>query len=287
MPDACPPVRDRFRWGRVLGWGLIVALVAAACWSGWREYDYRAAVREVRAAGFRFDESPTPFAAIRADWYAAFRLATWLDHRRDLTLPTGTDLAPLRPLLLRLDPTGLTVYQSRNVDALRGLTRLRTLILSGTDVKDLAPLAGLMQLQDLDLTDTGVADLTPLAGLTQLRGLVLSVTGVTNLGPLAGLSRLQGLHLSGCLGVADLTPLAGLTQLRSIRLSGTGVADLTPLAGLTRLQGLSVGEGVKDLAPLLGLTQLEFLDLPRSAGPSPEAVDAFQKSHPQTTVSRP
>ncbi|MCE9608760.1 MAG: hypothetical protein K8R23_00890 [Chthoniobacter sp.] len=151
MPDDRPTVPARFRWLPVFGWVLGVVVLATGGWSVWRAYDYRAAVREARAARFAFEESPTPFAAIRADWHAAFRRATWLEHKRELILPYGTDLAPLRPLLLRLDPIFLQARASRNVDALRGLTRLRTLILGDAEVKDLAPLAGLTHLQYLNL----------------------------------------------------------------------------------------------------------------------------------------
>jgi hypothetical protein len=173
-----PPARRGVWW--VLGWAMLVAVVAACGWTGWREYDYRAAGREARAAGFGFVET-TPWAAIRADWHAALRLATWTKHQRVLELPEGTDLAPLRPLLLRLDPTFLRAVRCRHPDALRGLTRLRTLDLTYSDVKDLAPLAGLARLQFLNLAGcTGVADLAPLAGLTQLQQLYLR--GCTGLG---------------------------------------------------------------------------------------------------------
>ncbi|MCE9610443.1 MAG: leucine-rich repeat domain-containing protein [Chthoniobacter sp.] len=221
------PIPDRFRWWRWLGWALLVAVLATCGWSVWRAYDYRAAVREARAAGFNYVESPTPFARIRANWQAAFHLATWTNHTRALWLPVGKDLAPLRPLLLRLDPIHLQAAQCRNVNALRGLTRLRVLNISGLEVADLAPLAELTQLQTLYLGDCkGVTDLAPLAGLTQLQTLSLNnCTGVTDLTPLAGLTRLQTLSLDGCTGVADLAPLAGLAQLDEIRLGGcTGLS---------------------------------------------------------------
>jgi hypothetical protein len=152
MKDDLPTVPARRRWWRVLGWGMLVAVVATCGWSGWRAYDYRAAVREARAAGLYF-ESPTPLATIRADWYAALRPSTWTERWRRLDLPEGTDLTPLRPLLLRLGPTHLQARNCRHLDALRGLTRLRDLDLTSSDVKDLAPLAGLAQLQQLNLRD--------------------------------------------------------------------------------------------------------------------------------------
>ncbi|MCE9610521.1 MAG: hypothetical protein K8R23_10040 [Chthoniobacter sp.] len=227
MPDDSPPVPVRLRWWRVLGWGLVVALVAVGGWSGWREYDYRAAVREARAAGFGFRESPTPLDAIREDWRAAFRRATWTEHRRELDLPEGTDLAPLRPLLVRLDPTALTAHRCRHLDAVRGLTRLWWLDIFCAEVNDLTPLAGLTQLQCLHLSGCpSLVDLGPLAALTQLQELRLRhCTDVKDLAPLAGLTQLQLLDLTHCTGVADLSPLAGLTQLQWLYLRGcTGLS---------------------------------------------------------------
>ncbi|MCE9610570.1 MAG: hypothetical protein K8R23_10290 [Chthoniobacter sp.] len=272
MPTAIS-VPARFRWLPVLGWVLGVVVLATGGWSVRRAYDYRAAVREARAAGFDYRESPTPFAAIRADWHAAFCLATWLEHERRLDLPEGTDLAPLRPLLLRLDPTGLRAWQCRNVDALRGLTRLRTLSLTDSEVKDLTPLADLAQLQGLYLFGcTGVADLAPLASLTQLQVIDLRYcNAVADLAPLASLTKLQQLDLGGCTGVTDLAPLTGLTQLQRLHLGGcTGVADLAPLAGLAQLHTLSLFActGVADLAPLASLAQLGELDLTDCTGVS-------------------
>jgi hypothetical protein len=35
-----------------LGRGLVLLALAAIAWVGWREYDYRAAIREAQAAGY-------------------------------------------------------------------------------------------------------------------------------------------------------------------------------------------------------------------------------------------
>ena len=160
---------------------MLFLLLGGIGWFGWRAYDFRRAVREAKAARFSFQQSPGPVALIRADWHAAFRGATWSERSRTLLLPRGCDLALHRPLLLRLRPTHLVTLECRNASAIRGLTRLYGLELTGSDVKDLAPLAGLAQLQSLELGGcTGVADLAPLAGLAQLQGLGLG--GCTGLG---------------------------------------------------------------------------------------------------------
>ena len=256
-------------------------------WVEWQEYDFRGAVREAEAAGFDFRQSPSPIALIRADWHAAFRSATWFARERKLWLPEECDLAPLRPLLLRLGPTTLWTMRCRNAGAIRGLTGLHELDLICSDIKDLTPLAGMKRLQRLNLEYCfGVANIAPLAGLTQLRILNLSECKfVTDLAPLAALTQLQRLDLRRCAGVVNLGPLAGLIQLREFRLSECEVVtDLTPLAGLTQLQFLYLTDctRVADIAPLAGLVQLEWLDLLGCMGVSAEAKAAFRKRHPKT-----
>ena len=78
----------------------------------------------------------------------------------------------------------------RDIRSLRHLRRMRSLVLSGTQVADLAPLAGLSALTFLDVSNTQVADLAPLAGLPALTSLDVSHTKVADLAPLAGLSAL-------------------------------------------------------------------------------------------------
>ncbi len=183
---------------------LLVGLLGWLGRLGWKEYDFRAAVREVEAAEFNFYQSPGLVALIRADWHAAFRRETWLDHERRLDLPDGSDLAALRPLLLRLRPTWLHAEKCRHPEALRALTGLRGLDLSYSDVKDLAMLASLAKLQHLCLLGcTGVADLAPLANLAQLQRLYLEGTGVADLSPLVGLAQLREVRLYGCTGLSE------------------------------------------------------------------------------------
>jgi len=147
------------------------------------------------------------------------------------------------------------------IGPLRGLTRLRSLDVSDTQVSDLAPLAGLSALQTLDVSDTQVSDLSPLAGLSALQTLYVWRTKVSDLAPLTGLSALQTLNVSST-NVSDLAPLAGLSALQTLYVSLTQVSDLAPLAGLSALQTLDVVRTqVSDLAPLAGLSALHALDV--------------------------
>ena len=141
------------------------------------------------------------------------------------------------------------------------LVWLESLIVSGTEVADLAPVVGLSNLLKLDLRNTKVKSLTLLASLSVLQTLDVSNTKVADLAPLAGLVALQVLRLSGT-KVRDLSPLASLSALQSLDVSSTEVTDLAPLAGLSNLQKLYVSvTRVTDLAPLVRLSALHELDV--------------------------
>jgi hypothetical protein len=136
----------------------------------------------------------------------------------------------------------IDLHQTRATDAdleaLRGLTTLKTLNLYGTSITDggLAHLAGLTSLQTLHLNATPITDagLEHLRGLTSLKELSLYETRVTDEGlrHVGALTGLQNLALGGR-QITDrgLQHLYGLKDLRLISLSGTSV---TP-AGVQQL----------------------------------------------------
>ncbi|MGH8551803.1 MAG: COR domain-containing protein, partial [Methylococcales bacterium] len=112
---------------------------------------------------------------------------------------------------------------------LAGLSNLRTLLCSRTQVADLSPLAGLANLQRLGFSDTPVTDLSPLAGLANLQRLDCHNTQVTDLSPLAELRNLQSLDCHNT-QVTDLSPLAGLGNLQTLDCSNTQVGDLSAVS---------------------------------------------------------
>ena len=150
MPDARPALPHRRRWVRRPGVWVLAVLLAALGWGGWREYDFRCAVREAQAAApdFRMDESP--LGQIRGDWHAAFDKDTWTDRERRLIVPDSRDLAPLRPLLHRLGPTVLQVSDGQHLEALQGLTELKRIFLPEcAALQNVDALRGLTGLQRL------------------------------------------------------------------------------------------------------------------------------------------
>jgi internalin A len=171
-----------------------------------------------------------------------------------------SDLDPLSGLsaLRTLDVSSTNVS---DLGALSGLSALETLNVGSTQVSNLGPLSGLSALQTLYVALTKVSDLGPLSGLRALQTLDVSSTQVSNLGPLNGLSALQTLYASSP-QVRDLGPLSGLIALQVLDASSTQVSDLGPLNGLSALQTLNVSSTqVSDLGPLSGLSALKLLDV--------------------------
>lgn len=230
------------------GWWLLALALGGCAWLGWREYDYRCAVREAKAAGWQWDRRD-PFTLILADWRVTGSKKTWTERYRSVELPYGTDLAAARPLLGRLHPTNLSAPGSpntnldalrwlpalqrldlsgciglQNVDALRGLPVLQTLYLDGcTALQNVDGLSGLPALQTLTLTDcAGLQNVDALRGLSMLQSLGLQrCTGLQNADGLRGLPALQWLYLIGC---PALTPSA----LRELRAALPGTSILFP-----------------------------------------------------------
>jgi hypothetical protein len=178
---------------------LLLLALAATAWVGWRAYDYRAAIREAQAAGYTW-EVREPIALIRADWRAAFQKATWTGSYWYLHVGEDRDFASLRPLLLRLRPTGLsaTACKDANLDALKGLTGLQVLHLGGCTA-----------LQNVDA-------LQRLSGLTTLY--LGASPALQNVDGLKGLSGLQYLDLSGCTALQNVDALKSLSGLQTLHL---------------------------------------------------------------------
>jgi hypothetical protein len=156
--------------------GLLLLALAATSWVGWREYDHRAAIREAEAAGYWW-EVREPIGLIRKDWRAAFHKETWTKSYWSLAVGEGRDLARLRPLLLRLRPTELIAYESKdaNLDAFRGLSGLQHLDLRHCiALQNVDALKSVSGLQTLWLFDcTALQRVDGLKGLSGLKFLDL------------------------------------------------------------------------------------------------------------------
>jgi serine/threonine protein kinase len=220
-------------------------------------------------------------------------------HRagKEQKINTANDLPAGELDLVNIYLLGNRQVSDAGLEHLKGLTRLKNLILDSTQISDagLEHLKALTCLATLGLNNTRVSDagLNHLKELTWLDQLFLCDTRVSDVGlehlkalknlvrldlngtkvsgaelvHLKELTRLQGLHLTGTkVSDAGLEHLQELTSLRGLHLTGTKVSDagLERLKGLTRLNHLDLaGTRVSDagLAHLKELTDLAFLSL--------------------------
>lgn len=223
-----PAPKSRWRIWRQGLW-LVVISVAGCGYLGWREYDYRAAVREAEDESLTYYRS-NPFDAIRKDWRASFRFATWADRQRMLIIRDGyrtltdeerenardalNDLACFRDLIDRLRPTSLSTTRFEHMDGIKGLSGLQALDLSGCiSLKNVDGIKGLSRLQMLNLGFCkALQNLDSLNELTHLRTLDLTqCTSLQDVGGIKGLTGLQVLDLSNCAEI----PATSLQELRA------------------------------------------------------------------------
>ena len=173
-----PPTPTPRRKRRYLRW-LGVLLLACLAYGQWKAYDFRAAVNEAEALGWRVDNY-SPIDDIKEDWHSAFRMRTWTKPRRKLLLIGKNGLIGHESLLLRLNPQAIhfQTYQSPlNLSLLKQLTDLRGLGIHGCS----------------QMTD---ANMDQIQDLTELRALyIVRCARLTHLNPLIGLKKLEVLFL--------------------------------------------------------------------------------------------
>ena len=182
----------------------------------------------------------------------------------------------------------------KNITDFTGLehaTNLRVLDFWNHPIRNLHPLilniAGLTNLRELRLTYTQIEDVTPLAELTNLkvlRELRLRGNKISDVNPLAALTSLHKLWLDSN-QVSDITALTELTNLRELRLSNNQVSDITPLTGLTNLNRLWLSDNlISDVAPLAELTNLQELYLEENPVIDREPLLALLQKNPDVKI---
>jgi hypothetical protein len=246
------------------------------------------------------------FAAVTIANFGGMRSARESSLVRIEAMP---DLVELNMPLCDLSDQGLVHLQ--------GLTKLRELNLSGTNVGDgivclsklrdlrelhlhgtqvgdvgAAGLAALVNLEDLDLGYTRVTDagLKNLAGLTQLRKLTLTDTSAGDEGmeAIARLENLRTLDLNGTrIGNAGVAKLQTLTELRELDLTDCAVSDagLTWLAKLPNLEKLDIS-GTRitahSLYTLMSMHQLKSLSIHETL--IVPAIDQLRRALPDCKI---
>lgn len=168
--------------------------------------------------------------------------------------------------LTNLEEFEITECQAEHLDALAGLTKLRSVKLYNcrrlTDLSGLKPSCGLRSLttQHLD----GVQEFGFLEALPEIEELDLGCERFTDLSFLRTLRNLKSLRCYACIRLRSLEGIEDLNQLTNLDLNEceklTDISALSGLSELRELRLLSVG-GISDFQPLLSLSKLELLDL--------------------------
>ena len=188
-------------------WWLLALFLAAFAYPAWREYDYRCAVSEARAAGL-FWGNTSPWDLIREDWHNALKRKTWSTYWRGLAVTNTDRLKPHRDLIRRLRPTDLEVREceDENLDGLKEVTSLKELaIIDCPNLQNLDAISGLRGLQNLDLYRCfNLQNVDALKGLTGLQKLSLGASyNLQNVDALKNLTGLRELYLGGCEKISD------------------------------------------------------------------------------------
>ena len=158
----------------------------------------------------------------------------------------------------------------QDYSSLAGLTGLKELSLSVTNLGDFSFLDGMNGLETLRLVGSVVTeDLTYFGKFTNLKELRVYTANLKSVEGIEGLQNLEYLRITEVdeqLFLDDLTFLENMKGLEYLRLDIYGVGSLHGLEGLTKLETLQFSwprvSTYTDLSPLENLTNLQILTLP-------------------------
>lgn len=194
----------------------LLSLMVVGAWAGWREHDYRVAVREAEAVGFEWT-SAEPIDRIREDWRAAFRRPTWTTHR-SLDVTPVPDWPRHMRLIRRLNPTRLSVSGVKDFGFLEGLSRLQRLHVQ--DCPDLDSLPAHDHLRVITFNRCPALRDLKMSRLPALRGLgIKDCSRLQSLHGIEELSRLRDVEIDDCIGLQNFDGLKKLKDLERLDLN--------------------------------------------------------------------
>ncbi len=203
-------------------------------------------------------------------------------------LATGPPISPLR---------SRSSYTSA-IPAILALTELRTLELSGIEIRDedLLQLQHLTKLEQLALYSTTISQerFAYVGKLTQLEALDLYATGISDDGMrhLKNLTKLTYLSLCGEVHSGQgLKHLTNMQELRTLDLRRVNItdADLEPLGKLTSLENLYLSNTpitTSGLVYLFDLKKLRILDVSGCNIPTDHWIKQLEQRNPKILISR-
>lgn len=200
------------------------------------------------------------------------KIAVQLNNLKSLYLD-GNEIADITITAPKLETLNLSDNKISKLDALKDLTTLEGLDLSGNDtIIDLAPLAGLKNLTtlglvfDKDNTASKLTDISALKDMTKLESLSISYTGVKDITAIAGMTELTSLTINNS-KVTDTKALEKLSKLETVDLSANNITEVSGLKNKKSLTSLNLSDNaIKDISDLKGafdadkITTLNFKD---------------------------
>ena len=175
---------------------------------------------------------------------------------------TGNQVSDLSPLagMAELQVLDLGENPVHSAEVLSGLPGLREVTLEATGITSVEAFRG-SRIRTLNVRTTWVKDYTPLETCPDLTRLVTGSIPEGAVETLAGLTGLEELRLYSTPGL-DLTLLAGFRDLRALDVYGSTISHPEALAGLPRLEYINLGEtGLQELSFLPQMQAVTILDL--------------------------
>jgi hypothetical protein len=184
-------------------------------------------------------------------------------HKTTLNLSDLNNLRRLPPLngLSRLRSIKIDYTKIRDLSELRKLEMLSHLSFRESDVVDLSPIGALKNLKEINGTQTDIRDLSIISNLSKLTELAIGGTKITKLDGIENLQRLKTLFVWET-GLKNISLLTRLPHLSALSLMRTNVSDFSPISKCIKLKRLLLdGSNIYDLSPLAPLRELEQLSL--------------------------
>ncbi|WP_439483994.1 leucine-rich repeat domain-containing protein [Cyclobacterium plantarum] len=180
----------------------------------------------------------------------------------------------------RLKALVLSNNQIKDISSLTNLLELKILILDYNQISDVSPLSRLDQLERLCLIHNQLSDISSLERIQGIKELYLGYNQIQDISILSSLYQLRILYLRYN-KISNLPTFVGLKSLRYLHLGYNPISEIGPLSDLTQLEILSFENNqLSDLTPVAKLLQLKVLVLNRN-----KLVDASAISNLQQLVS--
>lgn len=162
----------------------------------------------------------------------------------------NTNISDLTPIADLKNLKKLYIYNDKkiaDISALKNLTQLAILNISGTKVTDITSLATLKNLERLDISKTDITNISAIGNLKDLKWLNMNDSKVTDISALESATALR-YFLAKNTGISDITPLCMAEYLHNVFLDNcSNISTITPLYDLENLNYLSVaGTKVSD-----------------------------------------